>query len=304
MSGHPVRLDQFMARANAAYYTQRDPFADFITAPEISQVFGELLGAWAATVWQMMGSPSRVMLVEAGPGRGTLMADMLRLIGRVLPALHAAADVMLVETSPTLRTVQRDALAGRTARPVRWCDTLADVPEYGPFILVANEFLDALPIRQFVRRAPAWRERAVDGLTFAEIDVPAAPDAEPLARAVPEGEVVELCEPALALARDLGARLARGTGAALFIDYGYDAPRWGESLQALYQGKPAWPLDHPGHADLTAHVDFRAFRLAAMAAGALTQGAVMQGAFLGALGLGARVARLSAGLSPEDAGRL
>jgi len=293
-----------MAQANATYYATRDPFADFITAPEISQIFGELIGAWAAEAWMALGAPARVILAEVGPGRGTLMADALRLVARVLPAFHAALEVHLVETSPALRAVQAQALDGWVARPVQWHDRIEATPDDAPLIVLGNEFLDALPIRQFVRRGESWHERAVDGLTYAEI--PAGPVAavEPLSRPVPEGEVLEVCEPALAFARHLGARFAARPGVALMIDYGFDAPAWGESLQALFQGRPAWPLERPGAADLTAHVDFRAFGWAARQAGALVQGACTQAEFLGALGLAARLSRLMQGVGPEQASAL
>jgi SAM-dependent MidA family methyltransferase len=151
------RLDAFMARANAAYYGTHDPFADFTTAPEISQVFGELLGLWAAVAWGIVGRPRRVLLVEAGPGRGTLMADALRAVGRAAPQFRAALSVHLIETSPRLRALQAERVPGAV-----WHDGLATLPE-GPLLVLANEFLDALPIRQFVRRGSRWTERYVMG---------------------------------------------------------------------------------------------------------------------------------------------
>src|SRR5271166_5643808 len=157
------RLDAFMARANAAYYARHDPFADFTTAPEISQVFGEILGLWAAVVWQGLGAPDPVLLVEAGPGRGTLMADALRAVGRAAPAFRAALRLHLIESSPRLRAVQARVLANAV-----WHDGLEMVPE-APLILLGNEFLDALPIRQFVRRGDAWAERFVEGGRFVEV---------------------------------------------------------------------------------------------------------------------------------------
>ncbi|GBQ32525.1 hypothetical protein AA12717_4000 [Gluconacetobacter sacchari DSM 12717] len=298
MSGvAPERLDRFMARANAAYYARRDPFADFVTAPEISQMFGEILGAWVAVTWQGMGRPDPFLLAEAGPGRGTLMADMTRLLARVAPDCHAAARVHLVETSPRLRDAQRAALAERTAHPVAWHDRIADLPD-GPMILLANEFLDALPIRQFVRAGAGWNERFVQGVGF--VDQPAADLPEgPFDRPVPEGEILECCPEALEIARGLAARFARAPGTALVIDYGYDGALWGDSLQALRDGQPDWPLADPGQADLTAHVDFAAF--AGAAAGAACHGSVTQGALLTALGLFARAGQLARGRSPVEA---
>ncbi|MCE2576098.1 SAM-dependent methyltransferase [Komagataeibacter sp. FNDCR2] len=297
MSGRGERLDQFMGRANAAYYAGRDPFSDFITAPEISQVFGELLGAWAAVVWQLLGRPDPFVLVEAGPGRGTLMADALRLVRRVAPACHAAARVHLIETSPRLRAQQAQALRDVAAWPVSWHDSIAGVPD-GPMILLANEFFDALPIRQFVRRADGWDERFVHGGVFIRHPASFPPGHPAAARAVPEGGVLETCQPALDFTRAVVERLRRWSGAAVLIDYGYDAPAHGDSLQALRHGSPADPLRDPGAADLTAHVDFRA--IAQVAGGVDVWGSEPQGAFLAALGLHARSEQL-ARAAPDQA---
>jgi len=282
------RLDVFMARANAAYYANRDPFADFTTAPEISQVFGELLGLWSAVVWQSMGRPNQVILAEAGPGRGTLMADALRAIRAMVPDFAGALRLHLVETSPALRAVQAEKLEAV------WHDRIEDIPP-GPCILLANEFLDALPIRQFVRRH-GWMERFVENGTFVEQPCP-----EPLGEA-PEGTVLERCESALALVRHLAERLAAQGGAALFLDYGPAESGLGDSLQALFQGGPADPLAHPGEADLTAHVDFQT--LGRAAAGCAVQGPVPQGMFLARLGLFQRSEILARGKQPAAAGRI
>jgi NADH dehydrogenase [ubiquinone] 1 alpha subcomplex assembly factor 7 len=282
------RLDAFMARANAAYYATHDPFADFTTAPEISQVFGELLGAWSAIVWQSMGAPGEVILAEAGPGRGTLMADALRATARVAPDFRRAVRVHLVETSPTLRAVQASRI------DAEWHDRVEDLPP-GPMILLANEFLDALPIRQFVRRA-AWQERYVEAGGFVEI-----PSAEDLPE-TPEGGVREICEPALSLMRHLSARLASQGGAALFLDYGPARSAEGSSLQALRQGAACDPLVEPGTADLTAHVDFAA--LARAAPGVAVHGPEPQGKFLARLGLFQRTGMLARTLAPEAGVRM
>ncbi len=276
------RLDAFMARANAAYYATRDPFADFTTAPEISQMFGELLGAWVAVTWQMLGSPGELLLVEAGPGRGTLMADALRVISRAAPGLAAAARVHFIETSPRLRAEQ-----ARLVPTASWHDGLESVPD-GVAIVFANEFLDALPIRQFVRTADGWAERYVAGGAFAEVPV-AGPDR----RAAP-GEVVEVGEAGLAWVALLAARLVRQGGAALLLDYGSAESLPGDSLQALRGGRPSDPLGCAGDADVTAHVDFAAVAGAARAAGAAVWGPVPQGVFLERIGLSARAARLAA----------
>jgi len=249
------RFDQFMERANAAYYAARDPFADFVTAPEISQVFGELIGGWAKIVCQMMGSRT-IQLVEAGPGSGVLMADALR--------VFTPASVHFIELSPRLREAQ----ARRVPHAI-WHDSLATVPHV-PTILIANEFLDALPVRQFVRRAAGWMERYVEAGAYVELptDMDLADD--------PEGSVREINESALAFV----AQLARRRAIGLFIDYGPAQSAAGESVQAIRDGEYAEPLAEPGSADITAHVDF-----AALARVAHVQGPVKQNAFLTSLGL-------------------
>jgi SAM-dependent MidA family methyltransferase len=279
-----------MARANAAYYAQRDPFADFTTAPEISQVFGEILGLWAAVVWQQMGAPDPVILAEAGPGRGTLMADALRAIAARMPAFAAALRLHLIETSPRLRAIQAERLSAT------WVDRVEDLPD-GPLILLANEFLDALPIRQFVRAASGWQERHVADGAF--VTLPAEAPAHPAASDAPAGSVIEVGEGARSIARALGRRFAAGPGAALLLDYGPAESAVGDSLQALRDGRPADPLEQAGAADLTAHVDFAA--LARAAEGAAAHGPIPQGRLLTRLGLFPRSDRLARGLPPAQA---
>ncbi len=286
-----------MARANAAYYADRDPFADFTTAPEITQAFGEILGAWAAVTWQAMGAPDPVLLVEAGPGRGTLMADALRLVARVAPAFGRALRLHLVETSPRLRAIQADALSGAGIAPT-WHDRLDNLPD-APFILLANEFLDALPIRQLLRTAGGWTERWVEAGRFVLRDTDLQPTALP-GRSVAQGDVLELCEPAMAIVQHMASRLSRQPGAALFLDYGSDRPGTGDTLQALRHGRPSPPLEHPGEADLTAHVDFPLLAHLARDAGAAVHGPDGQGAFLQRLGLFARTERLARERPPEQ----
>lgn len=293
------RLDAFMARANAAYYATHDPFADFTTSPEISQVFGEILGLWAAVAWRLIGSPNQVLLVEAGPGRGTLMADALRAIRQVAPAFHASLRLHLIETSLRLRVEQAKRL------PVAiWHDSLDSVPP-GPMLLLANEFLDALPIRQFVRQAEGWTERFVGphgAMDRATRESPAdwGWDIAP----TEEGSVLELCEPARAFAAALADRFHAHPGAALLLDYGSERSTPGDSLQALAGGKPADPFSPPGSADLTAHVDFAALARMARAHGAAVQGPVPQGPFLARLGLFQRTNRLARGQTPARAAAL
>jgi SAM-dependent MidA family methyltransferase len=310
------RLDHFMARANAAYYATHDPYRDFTTSPEISQVFGEILGLWAAVTWELMGRPDPVLLVEAGPGRGTLMADALRAIREVATGFQAALRLHLIETSPRLRAVQAERLPDAT-----WHDDLGTLPD-GPLLLVGNEFLDALPIRQFARREGMWVERFVDGGRF--VECPARP---PPPAPLPQGEgeqmfpppllargdwgegaagrtTFELNEPALAMARSLGSRLSTHAGAALFLDYGPEHSANGDSLQAVGDGHPTDPLAPPGTADLTAHVDFAAFAAAARDAGAAIHGPVPQGLFLARLGLFQRTDRLARTQPPARASAL
>ncbi len=281
-----------MARANAAYYARRDPFADFVTSPEISQMFGELLGAWAESCWEAMGKPARVVLAEAGPGRGTLMADVLRLIERLIPQFAAAIDLWLIETSPRLREVQAQKLP-----KAKFADDLTGLPD-GPLILLANEFLDALPIRQFRWTEEGWMERFVVDGAFVEwscADVPREADA---------GQIVERCEAAEEFTKALAGRLAHSGGVALLVDYGSLRSTPGDSLQALRHGKPADPLANPGSADLTAHVDFEALSKLAKAAGVKVHGPLAQGSFLSRLGVYQRANVLARGKEPARAMKL
>jgi SAM-dependent MidA family methyltransferase len=289
------RLDHFMRRANAAYYATHNPYADFTTAPEISQVFGEIVGLWAAVAWQSLGSPTPVILAEAGPGRGTLMEDALRAISRVAPAFRTALHLHLVETSPSLRAHQASRLPEAT-----WHDSVADLPP-GPLILIANEFLDALPIRQFIRRHSGWMERWVKCSRFVEIA--SDYDSEHNLPA-PEGTVIEISQEADMLAQFVGEKLFHEGGCALFFDYGDEYNRRKDTLQAIKEGTPASPLSPAGSADLTAHVDFASFARAARSAGAAVHGPLDQGEFLTRLGLFHRTERLARGQPPPRAAAL
>jgi SAM-dependent MidA family methyltransferase len=271
-----------MRVANATYYATHNPFADFTTSPEIAQVFGELLGAWAAVAWQLLGAPKRIALIEVGPGRGTLMQDALRCVRQVAPHFAAAASVHFVETSRPLRAEQ-----ARRVPDAVWHDALQTLPDE-PWILLANEFLDALPIRQFVRNTAGWAERFVRNGMFVERES-VGPGLE-----APPGSVVEISQAAHAWVGDLAQRLSTQGGVALILDYGTAEGCPGESLQALRGGMPVHPLVDPGSADLSAHVDFAALSRTARAAGAAVWGPVTQGDFLRRLGLWQRTAALAA----------
>ncbi len=305
----PITVAAFMADAlghpDHGYYVTRDPLGaggDFTTAPEISQMFGELIGLWAADAWARIGAPDPVRLVELGPGRGTLMADALR-AARMVPAFRAAVRVHLVETSPVLRARQAATLAG--ADPI-WHADLATVPP-GPAIVIANEFFDALPVRQFVRGPGGWHERrvtatdagfalALDPLSSAAaVLVP-----EPVRLGAPLGAVAEVSLAGRAIARTLGERIVRDGGVAIVVDYGHDRPGAGDTLQALRGHRPVPPLEAPGDADLTAHVCFASLAAAAVETGAAVHGPVGQGAFLEALGIRQRADALARS-APERA---
>jgi NADH dehydrogenase [ubiquinone] 1 alpha subcomplex assembly factor 7 len=306
----PMSLSQYLTMAlydpDDGYYHRRDPIGaagDFVTAPEISQVFGELLGLWCIACWQQLGEPDPVVLAELGPGSGTLMTDLLRAAGTV-PRFRQALRLSLIEASPILRARQQAHL--RDAQP-QWLDRPEDLPA-GPLLLVANEFLDALPIRQLVRGRREWCERLVgldpDG-HLALVDGPESPALsriarERLGRDAPPGAVVEICPAALSLAAMLGTRLGAATGAALFIDYGYAGELRGATLRAVRQHRPVLPLDEPGAADLSADVDFAAFAQTAKARGGEVHGPVPQGRFLTSLGAPIRLAALAARASPAQ----
>lgn len=285
-----------MARANAIYYATHDPFADFATSPEISQVFGEIIGLWAAVAWQIIGSPDPVLLVEAGPGRGSLMADALRAVRRAAPAFAAALQVHLIETSPRLRAAQAERIPEAV-----WHELTEFVP-VAPMVLVANEFLDALPIRQFVRRGDEWSERYVAGGAWTE--QPADTAVVPAGRDAEDVQIVELNEPARAFVAALARRLRQHAGAGLLVDYGPARSAAGDSLQALAGRKPANPLARPGSADLTAHVDFEDMARMARAEGASVHGPVTQGAFLSSLGVFQRTEALVRGQTDGQASAL
>ena len=287
-----------LADPDHGYYVTRDPLGragDFITAPEISQMFGELIGLWSAVVWQQMGAPASFNFVELGPGRGTLMADMLRAASG-LPGVADAVHVHLVETSPVLKKRQQEVLASAPGAP-SWHADLVDLPA-GPTIVIANEFLDALPVRQLVKCEAGWCERCVDwtgsafefvtGGRVTDTDVPA-----PL-RDAAVGSIVEVSPAVTSAVTSVAARIVAHGGAALFIDYGYTAAAVSETLQAVRGHDYADPLADAGACDLTAHVDFGAVAGAAEARGARAWGPLAQGTLLESLGIAERAAALMA----------
>ena len=294
----PISVARYMALClgdpRHGYYMTRDPFGiggDFTTAPEISQMFGELVGLWCADVWQRMGAPARVLLAELGPGRGTLMADALR-AARILPEFRQALQVHLVETSPVLRERQRAMLADSGAA-VTWHGAIEELPE-GPLLVVANEFFDALPVRQVVARAGRWHERLVGLDDDGRLVFGLAPEPYPSSvPAGPDGSIVEIHELGTRIAGALAGRIATSGGAMLAIDYGYVGPATGDTLQALKGHAFVEVLADPGDADLTVHVDFDALGRAAREAGAAVRGPVDQAAFLRALGIEARARALA-----------
>jgi SAM-dependent MidA family methyltransferase len=288
--GGPIPVSQFMAAANAHYYATRDPLGtagDFVTAPEISQVFGELIGLWGADLWDRAGRPDAAW-VELGPGRGTLAADARRAMARggFAPPVH------FVETSPTLRAAQAERVGDAT-----WHDSVDTLPTDRPLIIVANEFFDALPIRQLIRRAEGWHERRVacQDTLFLPIAGPVVPDAvipEPL-RDAPAGAILEASPASVAVVTALARRLSDQGGAMLVIDYGHEGPVLGDTLQAVRGHAAANPFANPGDQDLSAHVDFTTLAAAAQNAGAVAWGPIAQRELLGALGIDLRIATLA-----------
>jgi SAM-dependent MidA family methyltransferase len=300
----PIGVADYMALclfdAADGYYSTREPFGaggDFTTAPEISQMFGELVGVWIYQAWQSAGAPSPVTIAEIGPGRGTLMKDVLRTLGKLDPLLVRNAGFALVETSPRLTGIQKRTLES-VATEISWHVSVEALAP-APLILVGNELFDALPIRQYVKTASGWRERVIGldrdrRLTF--MAGPGAPDEAllpPEAAGAAAGAIVELAPVRTALMEAVATRLAGYGGAALFIDYGYLEPGIGDTLQAMRRHEYDHVLANPGEADLTAHVDFSALASVTRAQG-LTTSLSTQGDFLLRMGLLERAGALGA----------
>ncbi len=339
----PLTLHDYMEAclydAEHGYYRKREPLGrggDFITAPEISQVFGELIGLWAGETWRLMGQPGAVRLIELGPGRGTLMADALRAL-RVLPAFMQCASVHLIETSEPLRAAQEAALAGAPC-PVRWHERIEEVPA-GPAIVIANEFFDCLPVRQFVfdEAAQLWRERTVvfkDG-SFEFVLSPVGMEVPPHSVSLPEGgrdagilagdspgvvsplgerdrmrgdfddgAILETRPGAVGVLQNFAARATGAPFAALIIDYGYSQPVHGDTVQAVRRHRYASLFEAPGEADLTAHVDFSSLLQYAEALGLSASGPMAMGEWLLRLGLEARAQQLLRRASPGQAAEI
>ena len=295
-------MELCLSHPEHGYYTTRDPFGragDFITAPEVSQMFGELIGLWAAAVWRQMGEPDNVRLVELGPGRGTMMHDVLR-AARVVPAFHAAIVAHLIEISPVLRSRQRRTLAGMDV-PLWWHDSFSEVPA-GPMIVLANEFFDALPVAQAVKAPGGWHERTIEIADEGHFELGYM--SQPMAlferflpaelADAPDGTVYEWRDDTLAL--EIGRRLYHERGAGLVIDYGYTEPGIGETLQAVSGHDYVEPYADPGQADITAHVDFRALGRSCEGMGLRLHGPVTQSDFLMSLGISRRAEALRASM--------
>jgi NADH dehydrogenase [ubiquinone] 1 alpha subcomplex assembly factor 7 len=294
----PMDIGTFMEVAlghpEHGYYMKQDPFGvlgDFTTAPEISQMFGEMIGAWAADTWMRMGAPPEFILLECGPGRGTLMADILRAT-RHVEGFHDALRVRMMEMSPVLRGMQKEKL--NRVIDIDWVHNIQDIPQSIPIILIANEFLDALPMRQFVRIKDGWAERVVnykDDCFVFELTPSPFRERED-AKRQGEGEIFETSPVRENFIRDVCAFFKNTKGAALFIDYGHAETAFGDTFQAVYKHQYVSPLTHIGDADLTSHVDFGALRRVAEECGVKIQGMAGQGAFLENLGIQARALAL------------
>lgn len=299
----PMTVADYVTRClhdpQGGYYATRPAIGatgDFITAPMISQMFGELIGLWAIELWRRLGAPERVRLVEVGPGDGTLMADALR-AARLAPDFLQAVDLVLIEPSAPLRAAQARILADSDVHP-RWVSALDRVETDAPVILIANEVLDCLPARQFVRTEDGWAERRVGvtddgGLTFGLVKITGG--FKRPAFEIEPGQTVEISDQQAAFGRDLAALVRAASGAALLIDYGRARPEAGDTLQALRRHQKVDPLETPGEADLTQWADFPTVLEAAVHAGADVTGCLGQGEFLRLLGIEPRADRLKEG---------
>ena len=300
----PMSVERYMGLCLShpvhGYYMTRDPLGaegDFVTSPEISQMFGELLGLWAAETWRLIGGPQPARLAEIGPGRGTLMADALR-AARAAPDFFSELSVTMVETSPALMARQQKMLEG-AERGIDWVDAVEKIKP-GPAIILANEFFDALPARHYVKTAEGWRERQV-GLADGRLAFGAAAEVEPhLSVEADTGAVLEVGAIGQRIMMTLAARIVSQGGALLVIDYGHAQTALGETLQAMRDHAFVDPLECPGEADLTTHIDFVGLARAARSTGARVHGPVTQGYFLRQIGIVQRAQALMRNATAEQ----
>ncbi|MEK9683228.1 MAG: SAM-dependent methyltransferase [Rhodospirillaceae bacterium] len=305
----PMPISEYMSlvlgHPDFGYYMSRDPFGskgDFVTAPEISQVFGELIGLWVGSIWQQADSPDKVRLVELGPGRGTLISDILR-TSRYISGFIDAISVHLVETSPYLRRAQEKALSQyRNSLEISWHPDFDSIPE-GRLLIIANEFFDALPIEQMVYSKDCWLRRCIGLSSSQDLVLTECQDSEDIASYLPNsirdrascGQVFEICPTAIKLASKISKRLSQAGIGALIIDYGHNETASGDTLQALYQQKPVGILQHPGDSDLSAHVDFEALARATRSPKIRVSGPLFQRNFLQDIGIIQRTISLTKG---------
>lgn len=305
----PIPVEDWMSiclsHPEYGYYTTGQPFGkqgDFTTAPEISQMFGELLGLWAAVVWQQMGAPGKIQLIELGPGRGTLMSDALR-AARGVSGFIESVSVNMVETSPVLTALQEQALADAAVES-HWYQAIEEVPD-GPSVIIGNEFLDALPIRQWVKSGDSWQERCIDYVEdqFAFVcgDIIDANGIPAPFRTASDGSIFETSPVSNEIVTSISRRVCAGGGAALLIDYGHDEMGMGDTLQAVKAHEYSDPLRHPGQQDLTAHVAFSTIGKTSVNAGARPWGPIAQGDLLERLGISARATSLLASATKDQA---
>lgn len=307
----PMPVGEYMALCLSdpvhGYYVTRDPLGakgDFTTAPEVSQMFGELIGLWMIAVWRQMGAPENLRVIELGPGRGTMTSDAMR-AAKVVPDFVRAVVLHLIEISPALQALQEQTLAPLDV-PKSWHKALAEVPP-GPSIILANEFFDALPVNQAVKDADGWHTRCVGIGAEGQLQYTVAPEPLPQfertlpasVRAARDGEIFEWRSDIDSM--ELGRRIAREPSAALVIDYGHGESAPGETLQAVHRHLFADPLTAPGEADLTAHVDFEALARSVESMGAVAHGPLEQAAFLNRLGIRTRAETLKGNMARAKA---
>lgn len=307
----PITLAQYMGECLShpkhGYYMNKDPFGeggDFTTAPEISQMFGEMIGMWIANTWQAMSSPSPIKLIELGPGRGTLMADILRVLN-IVPELKSNLSVHMVEMSPTLIETQKKSLASEAQTKITWHKNLSEIADGCSFI-IANEFFDALPVHQFEKTDKGWNERVL-GLTDGKLTPALAPASPALfmtdevkRNAANTGDILEASAISISIMAEISRRIKESGGASLIIDYGYKKTSYGDSIQAMKSHKYCPIFETPGHADITAHVNFATLSQCAEECGLDVFGTAEQGAFLKQLGIEMRAEKLSTSATPQQ----